>query len=97
MDKNTDNNERFELPAETSVPEKDGCCNAAVRLAVIGIIAGLFIPFIGITFALAVSGLVTNHSERMYYSTGKGFAANIISILLSVISWLVGASIIGFI
>lgn len=75
--------------------EKKDYCHSAVKLAVAGAVAGFILPSIGI--ALAVSGLVTNHSERMYYSTGKGFAANIISILLSVISWLIGASYIGFI
>ncbi len=75
--------------------EKKDYCHSAVKLAVAGAVAGFILPSVGI--ALAISGLVTNYSERMYYRTERGLTANIISILLSVISWLIGASIIGFI
>ncbi len=91
MDNKTDNNERFEMPAETAVPEKDGCCNASVRIAVIGIIAGLFIPFIGITFALA--GFYVNYAERSHHETARGYKLNVISIGISVLSWVLALAL----
>ncbi|MGN1090808.1 MAG: hypothetical protein ACI4Q6_10445 [Huintestinicola sp.] len=75
--------------------KKKDYCQSAVVLAVAGAIIGFVLPSIGVT--LAISGLVTNYSERMHYNTEKGLAANVISLVLSVISWLIGASYAGLI
>lgn len=91
MDNDTEKKERFEIPEETSVTEKDGCCNAAVRLAVIGIIAGLFIPFIGITFALA--GFYVNYAESSHHETARGYKMNAVSIIISVLSWVLAIAL----
>ncbi|MGN1090809.1 MAG: hypothetical protein ACI4Q6_10450 [Huintestinicola sp.] len=80
--------EQIVMTEKTSEPvasEKDECCAAAIRLAVMGIIAGLFIPFIGITFALA--GIYVNYAESNHHETAKGCRMNVISIIISLLSW----------
>lgn len=75
--------------------EKKGKCRSAINLAVWGVITGFILPSIGIT--LAISGLIVNTIERKHYNMIWGLIANIASLILSVISWRIGAKIIGFI
>ena len=73
-----------------------GKCKAAVTLAIWGGIIGfIFLPSIGVT--LSISGLIVNTMERRHYDTSAGFTANIISMILSIIGWIIGAKTIGFI
>ena len=82
---NRDLFEKSEIPDSHSEPIKAEACQSAVVLGIIGIVAGLFIPFIGITFA--ISGLYVNSAEKKYYETSFGLKVNIISIIISVVSW----------
>lgn len=88
MDSKNSNRDFFEKSENTdshSEPIKAEACQSAVVLGIIGIVAGSFIPFIGITFAVA--GLYVNSAESRYYKTGFGLKVNIISIIISVVSW----------
>ena len=75
--------------------EKKGKCRSAIVLAVWGAAAGFILPSIGMT--LAISGLIVNTIERKHYNMICGLIANIASLILSVISWRIGAKIIGLI
>lgn len=70
----------------STAPEKEKKCRSAIALAVIGAIAGLFIPFIGFTFAL--SGFYVNYKEQIHYETAPGYTANAISFGISAVSWI---------
>lgn len=72
---------------ESSEPIKEKACQSAVVLGMIGIVAGLFIPFIGIT--LAVAGIYVNSAEKKYYETRFGYKVNFISIGISLASWII--------
>ena len=72
---------------EKSEPIKEGSCKSAVVLGIVGAVAGLFIPFIGITFAVA--GLYVNSAEKKYYETRVGYKVNLISIGISLASWII--------
>lgn len=76
--------------------EKKEKCRSAVTLAVCGAVIGLvLLPSVGVT--LAVSGLIVNTIERKHYDMAVGLMANILSILLSVLSWCLSAKIMGLI
>ena len=86
-----DNNEKpltTELPTDDLTPPtvKEKRCKAATILAITGFIAGLFIPFIGMTFALA--GIYVNYAESEHYETKPGYVINVLSICLSAASWI---------
>lgn len=68
------------------IPEKEKKCRSSIALAAIGALAGLFIPFIGFTFALA--GLYVNFKEQIHYETAPGYKANAISLAISAASWI---------
>lgn len=76
--------------------EEKGKCKSAVNLAIWGAIIGfILLPSIGVT--LAISGLIVNTIERKHYDMTVGLIANIASIILSVLSWCISATILGFI
>ncbi|MDE6762722.1 MAG: hypothetical protein K2J73_03460 [Oscillospiraceae bacterium] len=76
--------------------EEKGKCKSAVNLAVWGAVIGIVLfPSVGVT--LAVSGLIVNTIERRHYDMTVGLIANILSIILSVLSWCLSAKIIGLI
>ena len=72
---------------EKSEPIKEESCKSAVVLGIVGAVAGLFIPFIGITFAVA--GLYVNSAEKKYYETRVGYKVNLIGIGISLASWII--------
>ncbi len=79
--------ENHELTPESDTPPaKEKRCRSAVTLAIIGAIAGLFIPFLGWTFAVA--GIYVNYMERGHYETAPGYAVNALSIIISAASWI---------
>lgn len=75
--------------------QKNGKCRSAIILAVWGVVTGFILPSIGVT--LAISGLIVNTIERKHYDMRWGLVANIASLILSVISWRIGAKITGLI
>lgn len=76
--------------------EEKSKCKSAVALAVWGAVIGIvLLPSVGVS--LAVSGLIVNTIERKHYDMTVGFIANILSIILSVLSWCISAKITGFI
>ena len=82
--------EEFEKTGNFIVPPKpvkEEKCRSSITLAAVGAIAGLFIPFIGITFALA--GIYVNVAEQDHYNMAPGFKANFISIGISLASWII--------
>lgn len=83
MDNGGNNRDYF----EKSEPIKEKSCQSAVVLSIAGMVAGLFIPFIGITFALA--GIYVNSAEKEYYETRFGYKINFISIGVSLASWII--------
>ena len=91
MDNRNNDRDRFEKSGDPdlhSEPIKAEACQSAVVLGIIGAVVGLFlIPFIGVTFALA--GLYVNSAEAKYYKTGFGLKVNIISIIISAVSWII--------
>ena len=79
--------EKLELP-EISEPIKEEACQSAVVLGIIGGAMGLVLfPFLGITFAIA--GLYVNAAEKKHYKTAYGYRVNIISIIISLVSWII--------
>ena len=84
---NGDNRDYF----ENQEPIKEESCKSAVVLGIVGAIAGLFIPFIGITFAVA--GLYVNSAEKEYYETRSGYRVNLISIGVSLASWIIALAL----
>lgn len=76
--------------------EKKGRCKSAVNLAIWGAVIGfILLPSIGVT--LAVSGLIVNTIERKHYDMTVGLIANIASLIVSVLTWCIGAKLIGLI
>ena len=76
--------------------EEKGKCKSAVNLAVWGAVIGIvLLPSVGVT--LAVSGHIVNKIARRHYDMTVGLIANILSIILSVLSWCLSAKIIGLI
>lgn len=84
---NGDNRDYF----EKQEPIKEESCKSAVVLGIVGMVAGLFIPFIGITFAVA--GLYVNSAEKKYYETRFGYKINLISIGVSLASWIIALAL----
>lgn len=76
--------------------EEKSKCKSAVTLAVWGAVIGIvLLPSVGVS--LAVSGLIVNTIGRKHYDMTVGLIANILSIILSVLSWCISAKITGFI
>ncbi|MDE6762723.1 MAG: hypothetical protein K2J73_03465 [Oscillospiraceae bacterium] len=82
------NRDCFEKSESISEPIKEESCKSAVVLGIVGAVVGLlFFPFIGITFAIA--GLYVNSAEKKYYETHFGYKVNLISIAISIASWII--------
>lgn len=64
-------------------------CKASIILGIIGIIAGLFIPIIGI--GCGIAAIAVNVSRRESCKLSAGVTLGIIAIILSVVSWVAGA------
>lgn len=78
-----------------NIMENKEYCKTAVKLAILGAFASLFLPSVG--FSLSICCLVVNHMERKYYNTDKGLLAGIFGIIWALLNWIVGAINTGLI
>lgn len=67
-------------------------CKAAIVLGILGIIAGLFIPIIGV--GLGVAGIIVAVRKKTVCKMSAGMTLSVIGTLTSIASWIFSAVMI---
>ncbi|MDE6592449.1 MAG: hypothetical protein K2K57_05215 [Oscillospiraceae bacterium] len=67
-------------------------CKAAIVLGILGIIAGLFIPIIGV--GLGVAGIIVNVRKKEICKLSAGVTLSVIGTVTSIASWIFSAMMI---
>lgn len=67
-------------------------CKAAIVLGILGIIAGLFIPIIGV--GLGVAGIIVAVRKKAVCKMSAGMTLSVIGTLTSLASWIFAAMMI---
>ena len=67
-------------------------CKAAIVLGILGIIAGLFIPIIGV--GLGVAGIIVAVRKKAVCKISAGMTLSVIGTLTSIASWILSAVMI---
>ena len=67
-------------------------CKAAIILGILGIIAGLFIPIIGV--GLGIAGIIVNVRKKDIFKLSAGVTLSVIGTVTSIASWIFSAMMI---
>ena len=84
-----DNNKFIE---NTTVSENKTQCKAAIVLGILGIVAGLFIPILGV--GLGIAGIIVNVRKKAVCKLSAGVTLSVIGLVISLGMWIMNTVII---